>query len=110
MLLNFYFQKPWWKHRGVSVYHEAWWHGSRYGQAPPEVSVAHYAPNGVAATPQVLRDALTHGCPKKPWGFIPGGVSRVEVKKQYEFSWNIFRFRNSKGGLLNNWLKIMLSK
>lgn len=42
--------------------------GFRPGLAPPEVSVAHYALNVVAATPQILRAATTHGCPKKPLG------------------------------------------
>lgn len=45
--------------------------GIRPGLAPPEVSVAHYALNAVAAMPQLLRAATTHGCPKKPLGFIP---------------------------------------
>jgi hypothetical protein len=50
--------------------------GIKSGLAPPDVSVAHYALNVVAATPQVLREATTHGCLKKPCGFIHGGVSQ----------------------------------
>jgi len=45
--------------------------GIRPGLASPEVSVAHYALNVVAATPQILRAATTHGCQKKPLGFSP---------------------------------------
>jgi len=51
--------------------------GARPGLAPPEVSVAHYALNAVAVTPQLPGEATTYGCPKKPWGFIPGGVSQM---------------------------------
>jgi len=45
--------------------------GIRPGMAPPEVSVAHYVLNAVAPTGQLLREATTHGCPKKPLGFSP---------------------------------------
>jgi hypothetical protein len=47
------------------------------------VSVARYALNAVAPTGQLLREAIMHGCPKKPRGFIPGGVSLIHLNQQF---------------------------
>ena len=45
--------------------------GAVTGLAPPGVSVFHYALNAVAPTGQLLREAIMHGCPKKPPGIYP---------------------------------------
>jgi hypothetical protein len=45
--------------------------GAGTGLAPPGVSVAHYALNEVAPTGQLLREAIMHGCPKKPRDLSP---------------------------------------
>jgi len=62
--------------------------GAGTGLAPPGVSVAHYALNAVAPTGQLLREAIMHGCPKKPLDLSPvecrhRSVRRLAAEKNY---------------------------